>query len=473
MKLSIKPKILLTVIILTALLAVVIVTFSTLNFTEHVHSASISQMQNVSQSLERDIIVNQKLALELVRARAYLRATRDALHENNKEKLIKAAETYKTKESMDFYFVLDMEGKVVADLYNPTVSGQKMDTPLIKTATGGKSAVVFDSSSASQLAIAAASPIFDPIDNAKKIGVLYCGIRLDSEEWVQRIQRLYNVDATTFFGKKRVNTTIINPKDGKPAVGTELTDPLIIDKVFTAKENYFGAASVFGCPYEVTYIPLKGGDGNVIGIVFAGYNLTQDYTTIKKGIMFNTVILIIGIVVFTLVLLIIISRITRPLHQMTAAAHKMTGGELDVDLKVETGDELQVLAEGFQKLAEALKVKTAVADQIANGDLTAWVPLASPHDALGIAFIQMRYNFYDSLKDLSSLVVSIQQESEALSSVNQQIITNTNHSASQLEEVSASIGELNSQTKMSSEKSRSAETRAQGAIQGTEKGLEQ
>jgi hypothetical protein len=92
--------------------------FSTLNFTEHVHSASISQMQNMSQSLERDILVNQKLALELVRARAYLRATRDALHEKSREKLIDAAEKYKTKDSVDFYFVLDMDGTVDGEVVN-------------------------------------------------------------------------------------------------------------------------------------------------------------------------------------------------------------------------------------------------------------------------------------------------------------------------------------------------------------------
>lgn len=470
---SIKPKILLTVIFLTAILTVVILTFSTRDFTEHIHETSANRMQNVAKALENDLLANQKLVLELTRARAYLRATRDALHEKNTAKLVEAAEKYQTKDSVDFYYILDMEGTVVADLYHPTAAGQKMDTPLIKTAIGGKSAVAFETSDASQIAIAGASPIFDPIDNGKKIGVLYCGIRLDSEHWVQKIREQYDVDATTFFGKTRVNTTIVNPKDGKPAVGTELNNPTIIEKVFNAKEHYFGDAVIFGSRYDVVYIPAASTDGSVIGIVFAGYNLMNDHGTIQNSLRFNIFVAVIGVVIFVVILLVIINKITRPLHQMTLAAQKMTGGLLDVDLNIKTGDELQTLAEGFQKLADALRAKTAVAERIANGDLTAWVPLSSPQDALGIAFIKMRYALYDSLKDLSALVVSIQAESESLGSVNQQIIANTNQSAAQLEEISASIDELNGQTKTSSAESRNAESRSQEAINGTNKGLEQ
>jgi methyl-accepting chemotaxis protein len=179
----------------------------------------------------------------------------------------------------------------------------------------------------------------------------------------------------------------------------------------------------------------------------------------------------VGLVIFVIALWFVVHRIVDPIRQMTKASEDLTAGILEIELDVHTGDELEKLATAFKSVAAALEEKTSVALKIAAGDLTTWVPLASEHDTLGKALINMRYGFFDSLKDLKSLAESVGREGDNLTQTNERLVTNTSESAAQLKDVAASLDELNTQTKKNSESSQQAESLALKAKNGSSEGL--
>jgi methyl-accepting chemotaxis protein len=207
-------------------------------------------------------------------------------------------------------------------------------------------------------------------------------------------------------------------------------------------------------------------------MLFAGIPMEQQATVIRQTIWTNITITLIGLLIFCVILLWVIRAIVNPIHKMTKAAQGLAEGQLDVNLDVRSNDETSVLAGAFRELAVSLKGKTEVALSIAHGDLTAWVPLSSAHDALGTALIQMRYSLYDSIKGLTGIAKTVHKEVESLSEANQLLVENTTRSAEQLKEISESIRTVHTQTVQNSDNAKNAEHLTESAKEGSNDGRE-
>jgi methyl-accepting chemotaxis protein len=181
---------------------------------------------------------------------------------------------------------------------------------------------------------------------------------------------------------------------------------------------------------------------------------------------------LIGLVVFSVVMIFIVSTIVAPIRKMATAAEELADGNLDVDLHVTTKDETATLATAFLHLSESLKAKTDVALAIAKGDLTVWVPLRSDNDRLGKCLVRMRYRLFDSIKGLRGLAEEVTDEAENLTKVNQTLVDNSTRSAEQLKDIAALISSLHTQTEKNAGNARSAESLTKTAMSGSNDGRE-
>lgn len=128
--------------------------------------------------------------------------------------------------------------------------------------------------------------------------------------------------------------------------------------------------------------------------VYAGYsNADPQITGELSRIMLWTILtalvvsmLLGGIIVF------IAMRITARLEEAVEAADRLAEGDLDVELKVTSNDEVGRLQKSMLKMLEYLRETAAQADQIAAGDLTVKVVPRSPRDRFGIALKNMLDN---------------------------------------------------------------------------------
>jgi methyl-accepting chemotaxis protein len=134
------------------------------------------------------------------------------------------------------------------------------------------------------------------IDSGKKIKVgsveapqLKCGNRLMNLNFedVDRFSKMTGGVATIFarVGDDFVRvTTSLKKEDGSRAIGTLLGTQHPGYSALMKGEPYLGRATLFGKDYSVKYVPVKGAEGQVIGVLFVGYEMTEGLQYLKEKI---------------------------------------------------------------------------------------------------------------------------------------------------------------------------------------------
>jgi methyl-accepting chemotaxis protein len=86
----------------------------------------------------------------------------------------------------------------------------------------------------------------------------------------------------------------------------------------------------------------------------------------------------------------ILSRVIgQPLVKMQHAAEQLAAGDVDVQIDLDTNDEMGALARAFRTMAGVIRERAELAQQIAAGDVTVEVAAKSDKDLLGKSFIQV------------------------------------------------------------------------------------
>jgi methyl-accepting chemotaxis protein len=98
------------------------------------------------------------------------------------------------------------------------------------------------------------------------------------------------------------------------------------------------------------------------------------------------------------------ARISRPVNQLAEAAKGLARGEPDVDLPVESRDEVGDLARSFRVMMEAQQEMAKGAAAIAAGDVSVVVKPRSEHDVLGNAFVALRATLDALVREMAGLV---------------------------------------------------------------------
>ena len=84
------------------------------------------------------------------------------------------------------------------------------------------------------------------------------------------VKQISGIDTTIFFGDTRYATSVVGT-DGKRAVGTQASAPIIETVLNKGQTLESDSANVAGTPYFAYYLPLtQPSDGSICGMVFAG-----------------------------------------------------------------------------------------------------------------------------------------------------------------------------------------------------------
>ena len=101
---------------------------------------------------------------------------------------------------------------------------------------------------------------------------------------------------------------------------------------------------------------------------------------------------------------ILITRmIATPVGKLTAAADKLASGDVDVNVEIQSKDELGVLADSFRTVSGLIADRSRIAQKIAAGDLRAKVRVKSDKDILGQSLAQV----IDSMETVTAAAVEI------------------------------------------------------------------
>ena len=105
------------------------------------------------------------------------------------------------------------------------------------------------------------------------------GIKPDNEV-CDRFTSITDGSVATIFEKKGEDflriATSLKKEDGSRALGTTLDRGHPAYQLLLKGEIYIGKATLFGKDYMTKYVPVKDGSGNVIGVYFIGYDITNN-----------------------------------------------------------------------------------------------------------------------------------------------------------------------------------------------------
>lgn len=185
----------------------------------------------------------------------------------------------------------------------------------------------------------------------------------------------------------------------------------------------------------------------------------------------NSIFLIILFIVITVSLSIsigiyIASSISKGIGKIQHAAQKLTVGDLNLDLSIDSKDEVGNLADAFRKLCETNQMVAENAKRIANGDLTVQLTKRSDKDELLIALSDMIQKLNDIVTNIIESAENVASGSSQLSGTSTLIAQGANEQASSAEEVSSSVEEMTSTIQQNSDNANQTEKIAAASAQG-------
>jgi len=230
--------------------------------------------------------------------------------------------------NVDYYTVTDEKGIILLRTHDPEHYGDSIaDQQNVIDALQGKVSSHYEAGAMIKVGTRAGSPVYD--NDGELIGVIIAGVRFDTNEIVDHLREYFGADITIYSGDIRLATTIFI--DGKRIVGTKL-DPDIAQIVIDEKQEYFGPVDIMGVNYISFYLPLKNPRGEVFAIVSIGLPsgplLQENATIISRGVLISLA----GLAISVLALLLIASRITRPVSQLASLVTEVSRGNIDVPI---------------------------------------------------------------------------------------------------------------------------------------------
>jgi methyl-accepting chemotaxis protein len=243
--------------------------------------------------------------------------------------------------------------------------------------------------------------LIEPIqENGKFIGVVGADISLVSyQRLISKIEDFKSNKAFLLSNQGAVvghtNESLLGKKIEKvwPEKNKKFN---LSNKIKEGEAFNFTAENAQGNKAYYAFTPLQIGDTETpwsVGISVPYKLLTEKAT---KNTYVYIIFGLIGLIITGFAVAKLSNYITRPIKQITDILKKLARGNIDSSLKtdINTGDEIEEMAEALNISVEELNKKTNFAEKIKEGDLEHEFNLASDDDKLGQSLIEMR----DSLK---------------------------------------------------------------------------
>lgn len=168
------------------------------------------------------------------------------------------------------------------------------------------------------------------------------------------------------------------------------------------------------------------------------------------------VLFVVYIVLIIFGAFIIIKKIRSPLNNLLEASAKISMGDVEFDIEKRSDDELGQLTDSFKKMKATIAEQAEIAYSIANGDLSCDVSVHSDKDVLGNALrilVQDNNKILSNIKE-SSLQLTTGAEQVAIAS--QSLAQGSTEQASAIEEITASMQDIEEKTRDNAAKAEEA-----------------
>ena len=147
----------------------------------------------------------------------------------------------------------------------------------------------------------------------------------------------------------------------------------------------------------------------------------------------------------------IVLGISRGLSRIKTAVSAVAIGDLDQTIEITSNDEIKDLVDTVNVMTANLRTTAALADRVADGDLTVEPKPLSDRDTLGLALQRMVEKLRSVIAEAISSANNVSAGSQELSATAEQLSQGATEQASSTEEASASMEEMAATIKQSAD----------------------
>lgn len=195
--------------------------------------------------------------------------------------------------------------------------------------------------------------------------------------------------------------------------------------------------------------------------------------TAENAIM-TMVILVIAAVIISIALGIALAQsISKPVNMLVAAGEKLAIGDINVDLHLDSNDEVGTLVKVFNKLVEATREQAEVIQKIAEGDMTVSIRIRSDEDIVSKKIDYMLSVNNNVFSEIRKAAEQVNSAAEQVAQGSTMLAQASTEQSATVEEISATVGNIASQSKENAGGARNANELASEARYSAENGSEQ
>ncbi len=274
----------------------------------------------------------------------------------------------------------------------------------------------------------------------------------DINQMLDDLKSRMDCEFTIFEGDTRAYSTVT--KNGERVVGTKLSAELN-DIVLQQGKAYVGEADILGISYLCSYVPTKGEDGKINGLIFAGISMADVNHEIFSVIAWATGLSLIAIVLCGVFLVgYLKKRVTDPMGEITQMAKRLEVGDLglengrEVKATVYSDDEIGLLGQIFEdttrRLREYIGEITVLLDSIAKGNLTenAGQEYLGDFRSIKMSLDRIQSGLNHTMGQIAASAEQVSAGSDNVSSSAQSMAQGATEQASSVQEISATIADI-------------------------------
>ncbi len=282
----------------------------------------------------------------------------------------------------------------------------------------------------------------------------------DLNQVLDELKSRLGFEFTIFEGDTRAYSTVT--QNGQRVVGTKLSSELS-QIVLEKGQTYVGEASILGNSYLCSYVPTRGEDGQVNGLIFAGISMAEVEAETAHTINFATVVSVVTIIICIVIMAAYLrARVSAPLGEITKMAVRLEKGDLGladgepVRVKIHSNDEIGMLGDIFEETISRLRGYIGeignVLGSIAKGDLTQSVNQNYMGDFLSIkkSLDSIQNQLNSTMGQIAASAGQVSFGSDQVSSSAQSLAQGSTEQASAVEEISATIADISESAKQTS-----------------------
>jgi methyl-accepting chemotaxis protein len=189
--------------------------------------------------------------------------------------------------------------------------------------------------------------------------------------------------------------------------------------------------------------------------------------------MISAALLIVVVLLsFFMIRLLVKRTIVRPVDELTRAANALAEGSASISLSKRGDDEIGRLTSAFRKMADCINEQAGATECIAEGDLSARIPVRSESDVIGNSLVRLSENLNRFVSGIASASRTVSSGSSQIANSSQTLARGATEQAAAMQDLSDTITEMARKIRANEEKTNEANAVSGGIAENAKKGAE-